>query len=406
MKRAIFNSLGSNYSTGFIRQARRLLWRPWLWSNQDTKEELVNTLGSMYGGMVATFYKGRNGITAALETFGIGKGDGVLTQAFTCWAVEEGIKESGAIPVFVDVAPNSINMNMADVTQRFKNSKTKNRIKAVLVQHTLGYPADIKNIKRFCEKNNLVLIEDLAHAAGADGVGQLADAVVLSFGRDKIIDGVSGGAVINKKSDITSKNSQEKYEQKLSAVSHWQTMMDLKYPLITRTIRNTYWFGWGKLFHWVLKKIGYMTSPIYSRVITIKDLSGAHAGLTLSSLRELKSNVTRRRKIVSIYYKELRRWSPQELVDWKKSSCLRYPVKVKNRNELIGALRKEKVYVGDIWYKRAVDEGSSKKRKSSYKDGSCPRAEELSANVINLPTHMQVTGVMAKKIAKIVRTYV
>src|SRR5690606_31002986 len=85
-----------------------------------------------------------------------------------------------------------------------KALKQNPKAKALIVQHTLGYPADIEAIASWCKKNKLVLIEDLAHSAFGqleDGrlLGSFGDAIAFSFGRDKVIDSISGGAVCFKK---------------------------------------------------------------------------------------------------------------------------------------------------------------------------------------------------------------
>src|SRR2546428_552227 len=69
------------------------------------------------------------------------------------------------------------------------------------IQNTLGYPCNIEEVKLICEQKKITLIEDLAHSIGTtynNGVesGTMGDMTILSFSQDKIIDGISGGALI------------------------------------------------------------------------------------------------------------------------------------------------------------------------------------------------------------------
>jgi len=74
--------------------------------------------------------------------------------------------------------------------------------KAIMIQHTLGIPADIDAIRDICQRHHLLFIEDCAHALGASYKGQkcgtFGDMAIFSFGRDKIISSVNGGALLIK----------------------------------------------------------------------------------------------------------------------------------------------------------------------------------------------------------------
>lgn len=143
----IFNSLGSNYSFDFVMESLKLLvFRPKYYVNND---KLAKYLQTYYKGVAFLFYKGRGAITSCLNGFSVREGDRVLIQAFTCLAVEEGVLASGSEPVFVDVGKKSLNMTLSNLKKAYKKHP---KSKAVIVQHTLGYPADIEVISKWCEK--------------------------------------------------------------------------------------------------------------------------------------------------------------------------------------------------------------------------------------------------------------
>ena len=61
------------------------------------------------------YYRGRVALYAILQGLGVGKGDDVVVQAFTCLAVPEAIMALGARPVYVDIEPNGFNMDAGDL---------------------------------------------------------------------------------------------------------------------------------------------------------------------------------------------------------------------------------------------------------------------------------------------------
>ena len=173
-----------------------------------TKILLRERLEKDWSSQVILTAKGRDAIELALKNLNLKAGDQVLTQAFSCVALEQAIQRAGFDPVFVDCAPGKLNFSVPQLKQALKQA---HQAKAVIVQHSLGYPAEIAQIKQFCSKQDLVLIEDLAQAYGAkdlqrEPLGTDADCLVLSFGKDKILDAVQGGAVIASNLDLSLQN--------------------------------------------------------------------------------------------------------------------------------------------------------------------------------------------------------
>lgn len=102
-----------------------------------------------------------------LEDRRIRRGDEVITVAAGFPTTIAPIVQYGAIPVFVDVDPGTANLEPSHL-QAALSGKTK----AVMLAHTLGNPFDIKEIKDFCDKNNLWLIEDNCDALGSKFAGR------------------------------------------------------------------------------------------------------------------------------------------------------------------------------------------------------------------------------------------
>ena len=134
----IFNSLGSNYDHQFVWLSLRQLF----WPQKDQTQVLKQKLDDLFAADSYLFYKGRDAIEFALLSFGIGQGDQVLTQAFSCFAIEEAIVRTQAEAVFVDI-DQDLNLTVATLEKALIKAT---RPKAVLVQNTLGSPAQIKKI--------------------------------------------------------------------------------------------------------------------------------------------------------------------------------------------------------------------------------------------------------------------
>jgi len=390
----VFNSLGSNYSKEFLKASRRYLFhRP-----ASSLDSLTSKLQKSYPSfMPVYFHQGRQALNFALKSFNLSSGDEVLTQALTCWAVEQGIRASGLKPVFVDLGPDQLNLSLETLTQAFNQAS---RPKVILLQHTLGYPpADLDEIHEFAHTHKLLILHDLAHAFGATPshrpLGLNADAVILSFGRDKIIDALSGGVA------LLPESAQPEYQSLPSGI----VTKDLLYPSLTAIIRNHYLkFSLGKALHFFAKKTKLLTSPINSPSGDFHSLASSYQHLALHSFSLLQKDLKHRRLLATTYQQHLNssfRPSPLPLT---QSTCLRYPILVKDRNNLIKKLIRHGFYLSDTWYKSPVDSGSLKV-KSLYRPGSCKNAEFVADHIFNLPTHKKVSLKTAQQLTSLINHY-
>jgi dTDP-4-amino-4,6-dideoxygalactose transaminase len=105
---------------------------------------------------------GTDALRLALQACGIGRGDEVLTTAFTFIATTEAIMDVGAVPVFVDIQEESFNIDPARI-----EACITGRTKAIVPVHLFGYPAQMDTIMSIAKQYNLKVIEDCAQAFGA-----------------------------------------------------------------------------------------------------------------------------------------------------------------------------------------------------------------------------------------------
>ncbi|KQC07471.1 MAG: hypothetical protein APR62_00470 [Smithella sp. SDB] len=138
---------------------------------------------------------GTDALLLALRACGIGDGDEVITTPFTFIATAEVIALLGATPVFVDICPDTFNINSCQIAERI-TAKTK----AIVPVHLFGHPADMAPVVEIARKHNLKVIEDCAQAFGAKyngkKVGTIGDVGCFSFFPSKNLAGYGDGGMV------------------------------------------------------------------------------------------------------------------------------------------------------------------------------------------------------------------
>ena len=144
---------------------------------------------------------GTAGLHLALLALGIGAGDEVIVPSFTFIAAVNAIRYVGAVPVFVDIDPVTLNMDPACVERAITP-----RTRALMVVHTFGCPADLSALLEIAARHGLKVIEDACEAIGAEyqgrRVGTFGDAGVFAFYPNKQITTGEGGMVVCRDAEI------------------------------------------------------------------------------------------------------------------------------------------------------------------------------------------------------------
>src|SRR3989344_1673659 len=220
MIKPISISLSPNTEPDDVRLAFGLLFQPWRWGRGAAADRLEQEFAKRFSVERAlAFNSGRSAFLAILESLGLEKGSEVLLQAFTCNAVPNPVMWAGLQPVYVDCNESDFNIDVEDLERKITS---KSRV--VVVQHTFGLPADMSKVMEICQKHNLILIEDCAHALGAKykgkEVGTFGKAAFFSFSRDKVISCVYGGMAVTNDPDTAERIRQ--YHDKISnPSSYW-----------------------------------------------------------------------------------------------------------------------------------------------------------------------------------------
>jgi dTDP-4-amino-4,6-dideoxygalactose transaminase len=123
---------------------------------------------------------GTDALVIGLRALGIAPGDEVITTPFTFFATAEAISLVGAVPVFVDIDPRTLNLDARLIPKALTP-----RTKAILPVHLFGHSADMELILEIARQHNLVVLEDVAQAFGGRFLGRplgtLGNAGAFSF---------------------------------------------------------------------------------------------------------------------------------------------------------------------------------------------------------------------------------
>lgn len=397
----IFNSLGSNYNFTMARRFAKAS------GDTNSRKKLAKILSEYFDGReVELYYKGREALEAGLSRVDLPAGGNVAINGLTCYVVERAVIRAGLTPIFVDVAPDSLNFDLGNLEKAHK----KTPFSAVILQNTLGYTMpDLEKIVEWARKQKILIIEDMAHNFGAEypngtKAGTLGDMAMMSFSRDKGVDVVSGGALIYKK-DLLKKSNIE-----ISNVGKNQDKKDRFYALRTWLVRKTMPIYFGKILHKFWRKSGKLLSPMqYDNDDKINEMpewiAGEAAKIWQNNWREILAH---KRKLAENYRKNLNKnLLVNDIDDTKTSASLRFPILLKDektRDTLTKYLARHGIMLSDIFFDTTV---APKKMQhlSIYQKGSCPNAENVADRLFNLPTHINVSDRQAQKIIELVNKF-
>ena len=159
---------------------------------EQFEREMAEYVGASHGIGVNS---GTSGLHLCMRALGIGEGDEVIVPSFTFIAVANAARYERATPVFVDIEPQRLNLDAAQI-----EAAITPQTKAIIAVHTFGCPAEMGKILSIARKHRLFVIEDACEALGAEyegrKVGALGDAGVFGFYPNKQMTTGEGGMVV------------------------------------------------------------------------------------------------------------------------------------------------------------------------------------------------------------------
>lgn len=415
MARLIFTGLSPNAERNDVLLALRLLVTPRSWVRGGAAASLERSFRDWLPAMHAyAFESGRTALTAILSTLHLSHDDEVLLQAFTCVAVPNAVLWAGGRPVYVDVDEATYNMSPDDLERKVTPS-----CKAIIIQHTFGTPADLDRLLAIAKRHGLFVIEDCAHALGGEvagkRVGTFGDAGFYSFGRDKVISSVFGGMVVTSRDD-TGQALQRIHAASPNPGRGW-VVQQLVHPIVIAVGKATYGIGVGKIIIEAAKRLRLISKAVYPAEkrgerpwFTGKRLANALAILAAHQFGKLDRFNAHRRKIAGIYADALTGGRGVAIglphaPPNGRPVFLRYTIRTPKATQVRSAARQDGIYLGD-WYDVPIAPPGVDDARIGYRPGSCPVAERLAQESVNLPTDIHITEQDARRVVASVLEHV
>ncbi len=394
----------------YLLLSLELLVQPWKWRRGKSRSQLQSSLKHWFDAECTLFGSGREALLALLRSLDFPKGSEIIIQGFTCVALPNAIHASGYTPVYADIDPTTLNLDPTAV-----QSAITPRTKAIICQHTFGIVADTKTLRTIADSHGLLFIEDCAHVlpdvTGPKSIGMLADALLLSFGRDKAVSGVAGGAVLTRRADLAEVlGIEEDLARELPLLS---IKLLLLYPLLYAICKPLYRIGIGKGLLWLCAKLGVLPP-----VITVREKDGyqspllrkmpnACAALVLAQLKRFHTINNHRRKLTTLYLEASSRHHFQTPSGLSEHFPLqKFPIFVSDADQVRKRLKAKNIYLDDGWTGTVVCPRNANQAHADYVQGSCPNAESIARRILTLPTHPTMTEKQAKMLVAILSTFI
>jgi UDP-4-amino-4,6-dideoxy-N-acetyl-beta-L-altrosamine transaminase len=307
-----------------------------------------------------------NSCTAALHlsliALGVGPGDEVITTPFTFASTGNVIVHVGAKPVFVDIEKDTYNID----PEKIKEAITP-QTKAIMPVHYAGQPCDMEAIMRIAQKHNLYVIEDAAHAIGAEyqrkKVGTIGDVTCFSFYATKNMTTGEGGAI------TTNDNK----------------MADRFRLLRLHGISKDAWKRYSAAGHWYyeIEECGWKYN-----------MADIQAALGIHQLKKLDRFIETRRKFVKIYNEEFGKLegiiTPHEKPDVKHVYHL-YPILLDafSRDEFIEMMAEKGI--GCSVHFIPLHLHPFYKKRFGFKKSAFPNAEWVYEREVSLPLYPKMS---------------
>jgi dTDP-4-amino-4,6-dideoxygalactose transaminase len=312
---------------------------------KSLEEKIAAYCGTKFAIGVAS---GTDALLLSLRACGLKSGDEVITTGFSFFASAGVISRLGANPVFVDIDPETYNINPAQIEK-----KVTPKTKAIMPVHLFGQCADMDPIMHIAKKHNLKVVEDAAQAIGAEykerKAGAIGDFGGFSFFPSKNLGGAGdGGMVVTNDPDMAE---------------------------MVRVLR----------VHGSKPKYYHSTIGYNSRLDT---LQAAILDVKLKYLDEWSKKRREHAKIYSSAFDDLDMFTPKE-ESFNYHIYNQYTIAVKNRDELRNYL-KEKQIGHDTYYPIPLHLQECY-RFLGYKKGDLPVSEKKAEEVVSIPIYPELT---------------
>ena len=334
----------NTHEVGFL--VRSLVSAPGIGNTVSRFEEAFAAyIGAGHG---IGFSSGSAALYHAVQASGLTEGDSIIVPEYEFYSVVETLRLCGLKVRFAKVRPEDGNVDLPSI-----QAAMSEEVKAVLVAHIHGNPAPIPEIADWCRQQNLLLVEDCAHSAGAslDGrqTGSFGDFAVFSFGDGKALTACGGGMVTTSNDEFARKLRETRdslvppprkvtFRKALASLAKWALSTRIGFTLTLFPIAYLYAEIFrGNLLDRLFRQQAFALRDVPADYrFRLTDLEGA---LGLSQLSRLKQLNRIRCENAAAIAQQLAKTEgivlPQNTVD---GTCLNFRLQVKDAAALSTAL--------------------------------------------------------------------
>jgi len=358
-------------------------------------EEYQQKFARFFGAERAfAFWKGRVALYALLRALDVGQDDEVILPGYTCVMNVNPITYAGARPVYVDIEPDTFNMNV-----NLLQEKITNKTKVIIAQHTYGYPCEMDTIMKIAQSRGICIIEDCCLALGSKYqgrmVGTFGTAGYFSSQWNKPYTTGLGGMVITSDRELTKRIESLAATEMFPPSSREVFMLRMQliiyrlfiYPRTTALAQS--------LFRYLTKKgvvVGSSSTSEYEPEEAddfFKAMSTVQARSGIRQLDKIDENIAHRKKMAQLYDElfAARGWQDRNYDrDLSEPVMVRYPVRIAEKKDALARAAKAGIELGS-WFECPLHPIETPLASYDYELGMCPEAEKASGQVVNLPLH-------------------
>lgn len=374
-------------------------------------------LGGSPSKFTFTFWKGRVALYGSLKALGIGPGDGVIVPGYTCAMVPGAVVFTGAKCIYADIDPETYSPSLGSYSDALEaNSGT--RIKALLLQHTYGIPGTAQRIAAWAREQGMAVIEDCAHSLGTrycddrgiwQEVGSAGDLAFFSSQWSKPVSTGLGGWLITANKNLAKKIA--RFHDEECNEPSFRDVTLLAGQLALRSVVSSprsYWLA-ASVFRSLSGK-GLMVGTNESGEFDGKMPERYAKRMSVLQQWLLKKRlsttaiVVRRRNLKLVYDEALNSCDLPVLSVQRHADpvLLRYPVRVRNKAEVLEKARQKRIEIGD-WFNHPLHPREANPEAFGYRNGLCPEGERAANEVINLPLTERTTERTAREAVDFLR---
>lgn len=357
----------------------------------EYKQALSTSLGADKE-QIFLYWKGRVALYALLKAMNIKPGDEVIVPAYTCVVVPNAILYLGAIPIYVDIDPETFNANIDQIKKAITN-----KTKVIICQNTFGLSSNLEELVEIAKQHNLYTIEDCTHGFGGTyngkSNGTYCDAAFYSTQWNKPFStGIGGFALVNNKKLLEPLAIENQHLKNPSAKQ--KGMLRVLYFVKKRLLVGyTYW-TLVKLYRFLSKHNLVVGSSSGEEITSIVQPPNYFQSLSEVQIKEGLKNIQKLPEML-----EIRRKNAEKYTEYLSSrgknhvqpslfnnhSFLKYPLLVTNRDEVILQAEKHKIELGE-WLNSPIHPIQEGFEQWKLNTEQFPNAVFAGKHIINLPT--------------------